>query len=667
MKIVYTGKKNKSLQYSSAALVAALLVISIAFNSCEQNQKHGMESNASVKKGVASDTLLRFAVIGDAEPKPNPEFPYLAKTVDHINALAAKQRLDFVAGIGDIPHKGTLVQYEGATKELTRMTLPFYPIMGNEEHGSTVSLFLEYANKWNQGKIAIDSARYVLEKQNMVLVFASPDHGRDFNDSGVVWILDQVRKAAPKPVMLFVHADQAGVYKENPDKGVKNPMFAQVLRQSNLLAVVSGDLHMDVNRTVHAKQIGGVHSIHIPALERTKIPDEGTHKPYFKIFTVRADSVFVQTVESGVEPSQASTQAPNQASNQARHDYNFAIKKDHKSWSILPRVTKIKEAFATVRDEKNNVDSPALWHSQDGKNWMLATAKETDMVIVYDAATGDTISRFGTSGAGLGELSRPNGIAIIDSLAIVVERDNHRVQVFSLPQGKSLGYFAQDYLKKPYGIAVEKVNGMYRMYITDNYENSDEEIPAADSLGQRVHVFEVHVAGDKDSTGQVQATHIKAFGDTQGAGVLYKVESILVDRAHNRLLIADEYEKQRNVKVYTLDGTFTGTVIPNDYFLYEPEGIVLWECPKDSSGYYIVVDQGKIVNTFQVFERKSMQYLGGFAGEITMNTDGVALTQKSFGNFAYGAFYPVHDDGSVTAIGWEEIANTLHLRKQCGE
>lgn len=101
------------------------------------------------------------------------------------------------------------------------------------------------------------------------------------------------------------------------------------------------------------------------------------------------------------------------------------------------------------------------------------------------------------------------------------------------------------------------------------------------------------------------------------------------------------------------------------HFFYEPEGIVLWECEVDSSGYYLMVDQGKINNTFQVFDRKTLEYIGGFSGEITRNTDGVAITQKAFGNFKEGAFYPVHNDGSLTAIAWEDIAKTLGLRNNC--
>lgn len=331
-----------------------------------------------------------------------------------------------------------------------------------------------------------------------------------------------------------------------------------------------------------------------------------------------------------------------------------------RSMSVIPEVITIKETFTTLRDVTDNVDSPAIWHSGDGQNWLLATAKEGNVIIAYDAATGDKIARFGSPGNNLGELSRPNGIAVIDNYAVIVERDNHRIQVFSLPGFESLGVFGETVLRLPYGITIDKFEDTYHLYVTDNFETPDEETPPGDNLRQRVHHFMVTIENN-----QIAPEHIKAFGETSGEGVLYKVESILIDRAHNRLLIADEYEEHRNVKIYDVEGKFTGQIIPHNYFFYEPEGIVIWACEADSSGYYLMVDQGKINNTFQVFDRKTLEYIGGFGGEITRNTDGIAITQEAFGDFKYGAFYPVHNDGSITAIAWEDIAKNLNLRYIC--
>lgn len=321
----------------------------------------------------------------------------------------------------------------------------------------------------------------------------------------------------------------------------------------------------------------------------------------------------------------------------------------------------LKEAFHTDRDMGDNVDSPAIWHGENGENWLIATAKEGNAIIVYSAEDGSFIKRFGESGDGEGAFSRPNGITVIEDLLLIVERDNRRVQVFKLPSFQPLGFFGDELLQKPYGISVAKTGEhSFDAYVTDNYETPDEQVPPVQELGQRVHYFSFEIRNDK-----VSGEHKKAFGDTKGDGILHKVESILIDVEMERLLIADEYSDQRNIKIYSPDGEFTGEIISNKYFDSEPEGIALFECKTDTSGYYVTTDQSDDHNKFEVFDRKTLEHLGTFGGEITTNTDGVALTQKSYGDFDNGAFFPVHDDGSVTAISWSDIAEALDLKTRC--
>lgn len=323
----------------------------------------------------------------------------------------------------------------------------------------------------------------------------------------------------------------------------------------------------------------------------------------------------------------------------------------------------LEEAFQTDRDQGENVDSPAVWHGKDGQHWLLATAKEGDAVIVYDATDGSFIKRVGESGSQSGELQRPNGIWVVDNLMLVVERDNRRVQVFRLPDFHSMGTISHEDLRLPYGITADRTaEDMYEFFITDNYNPALEGYPAQGELDERIHQFQFTVQGDS-----LEAEHIRTFGEIRGEGVLNKVESLHLDREHNRLLIADEAFNQRNIKVYDLEGNFTGDVIPNTYFDSEPEGIALYRC-KDGAGYWITTDQHETnANKFEVFDRVTLDHIGTFKGKTTRNTDGVWLTQKSFGLFEEGAFYPVHDDGSMTVIPWSDIANGLSLKKTCSK
>ena len=46
---------------------------------------------------------------------------------------------------------------------------------------------------------------------------------------------------------------------------------------------------MDMDRVNHSKKIDHVHYLHIPALERTKIPDETNHTTMFRVMTIAKD------------------------------------------------------------------------------------------------------------------------------------------------------------------------------------------------------------------------------------------------------------------------------------------------------------------------------------------------------------------------------------------
>src|SRR5690606_135463 len=183
----YKWQKNRCVIFFKGAYKMKFMnvlpvLLAVVLSACGTSATQKINTASAAQQ---QGTVLRFAVLGDAEPKPKAEFPGVAAAVQDINTMAENSRLDFVVGVGDIAHKGTLLQYDNVTPVLQQLSLPFYPIMGNEEHGSTVERFLEYANRWNNGKAMINSPRYIQEYDSVALVYASPDFGRDFNDDGV--------------------------------------------------------------------------------------------------------------------------------------------------------------------------------------------------------------------------------------------------------------------------------------------------------------------------------------------------------------------------------------------------------------------------------------------------------------------------------------------------
>jgi 3-phytase len=153
----------------------------------------------------------------------------------------------------------------------------------------------------------------------------------------------------------------------------------------------------------------------------------------------------------------------------------------------------VPEAFLTAFDHADNVDSvaPSATHGL-----VAATTKGTHQLLVYDAATGETLRRVGEPGAGPGQFQRPNGIAIRGDLVFVVERDNHRVQVLRLPEFESVALIGAEVLERPYGIDLyESAPGVFEVFVTDNFE-LDGDPTAAQRLNERVKHFRVTSTGE---------------------------------------------------------------------------------------------------------------------------------------------------------------------------
>jgi 3-phytase len=337
--------------------------------------------------------------------------------------------------------------------------------------------------------------------------------------------------------------------------------------------------------------------------------------------------------------------------------------------SALPVVDEAWESDAAPAEPgvEHNIDSLAVWGSGPGRAFVAVTAKEGNQLWVLDAGTGERLRTVGQPGDGPGEFRRPNGVAIVSDLAIVAERDNARIQVLRLPDFEPLGFIGEQELARPYGVAAFEGDDGIELYVTDNYmaadregqvprdgeqapTDDDEQIPPDDELGRRVRHFRFRAAGDR-----LQSELVNTFGDTRGEGILHRVETIAADPERRRLLIVDEVELA--IRVYSLEGDYVRTM-GEGILAHEPEGIALYETA-GGGGYWLVTDQQDVLSLFLVFDRDSLEYVGGFTGAVTANTDGVALTQLPLGAFPNGAFYAVNDDTTVTAFDWREIARVL--------
>lgn len=338
--------------------------------------------------------------------------------------------------------------------------------------------------------------------------------------------------------------------------------------------------------------------------------------------------------------------------------------------AAAPGTARIAERYVAGELGAEELDSLTTWAAPDGRTWLLASGKASDRLSLFDADTGAHLRTVGGPGTAPGRFDRPNGVAVVQdgprALLFVVERDNHRVQVFNLPDFAPLAMFGAQRLRSPYGIWLHAVApGRIDAYVTDSFMYGErfDLVPPLPELGQRVRRFRIDIEGDR-----VAATDAGDFGDTTEAGALRMVESLAGDPVHDRLLVADEATgpapRRSNLREYTLGGRYTGRSLPEGSFDAEAEGIALWSCGKDA-GYWVAVDQLFPLTRFHLFDRGTLRWRATWQGNTTANTDGIALHAAPTRAFPHGALFAVHQDKAIAAFDLGEVARALRLEPGC--
>lgn len=318
----------------------------------------------------------------------------------------------------------------------------------------------------------------------------------------------------------------------------------------------------------------------------------------------------------------------------------------------------LPQVWASSGTRYDDTDSLAACPLADGRVRLFATSKKGHRIECFDAATGRFERALGKSGDGAGEFQRPNGIAAVDLAAadaktdpkrsrwciLVVERDNARIQAIWPESLKSAGIFARGELTRPYGASVSYArDGTATLFITETRVAPQQTVRA-----YRLALKEDEVSGRL----------LRSFGDADGPGRIETAESILVDDREGRLLVCDEGPKQKNVKVYGLDGRFTGQTFADGLIKGDPEGLVVLDSPGD--GCVILTDQQPTISIWHLFDRKTLKHIAAFTGRPRIaNTDGVCLYPHPFGPFKGGAFFAVHDDLDVRAYDAAEIGRLI--------
>lgn len=333
--------------------------------------------------------------------------------------------------------------------------------------------------------------------------------------------------------------------------------------------------------------------------------------------------------------------------------------------------TLVPESWISAPVIGDELDSLATWPTEEGRLWVIATAKSTHRLAVYDGETGQRLRAVGGPGRAPGRFDRPNGIAVFGDHAFVSERDNRRVQVLSLPDFKPLLSFGEAELRLPYGLWLHEIGpGEVEVHVTDSFmaDFAKSRLPPSSELDQRVRRYRLRFP-PPDAGGPGAAPvdiptvdYQGAYGETEGEGVLHMVESIAGDPVHERVLIADEDRRiGSTLREYSLQGHYRGHSLPT--FEGDAEGVALWSCGIDA-GYWVAIDQVRPTR-FRLFERAGLRPAGVFSGREVANTDGLAIHAGASPGFPAGVLFAVHEDRSLAAFDLGDVARALGLDERC--
>jgi len=313
------------------------------------------------------------------------------------------------------------------------------------------------------------------------------------------------------------------------------------------------------------------------------------------------------------------------------------------------------EVLRTKDRKEDGLTDVAVWRNPQGEPLLFMSASSEDYIAVANPFTGEFIKKIGKEGEKLGRFDRPYAVAPAGNYLFVAERYNQRVQVLELPSYKPVFEFGKGDLDKPYGLEVIEGAEGFEVFVADNYSLPDDPNFDRRILQQRIKHYRVDPQADPPS-----AQLIRAFGEVDNEdGQLEDIQFITADATRNRLYICDKEAK--DVKVYDLEGNFTGLTFGHDVIERRPGGVEIIEDESaPEGGYLLLVDATRDHTLIHVYSREATQYLGRFTGSPQIErSEGIAVLPTDQPPFTGAALYLIHKERRVHAYSWAEALDAL--------
>jgi 3-phytase len=304
-----------------------------------------------------------------------------------------------------------------------------------------------------------------------------------------------------------------------------------------------------------------------------------------------------------------------------------------------------KIIWKTLCHSKTSMDKLQWWYNKYSKEyWLFILSKDCSKIFILNALSGKYIKSLGTCGDKVGEFDGPVDMTIYDDYLIILEKDNHRVQIFSLPELVYVGFIGEIELSNPNcieSIKLKKDNKEFCcLYIGDNLDNK----PSRRKCYFRF-IFEINKMGIYDTE------VLKIEPDNKGE--LGYIESIRYDSVHDNLLIVDKLSK--DIKVFNFENNYKKTIL-KDQFKGEPGDIDLMK--DNNKGMIFIGDFSRLDNFFHIYSR-DLNYMMTLSSDIILKNQCFCIINHNHNKILYTA----DEDDCVLAYRIYEIKEIKKEKK----
>lgn len=201
----------------------------------------------------------------------------MTKAIDRVNALCP--RPDCVIITGDLTDHGRPDEYTELVRQLERLELPFYLVIGNHDHRETMLAALDYPHLVGVGPFV----QYTVEDYPVRLIVldstSDEHHMGEFCEARRAWLEARLAEAPERPTVVALHHppfDTGITLMDAAGPGWAQGLIETLARYPNVERVLCGHIHRPIQALVGGRLVSVCPSTaHQVTLDLGVEPSEG--------------------------------------------------------------------------------------------------------------------------------------------------------------------------------------------------------------------------------------------------------------------------------------------------------------------------------------------------------------------------------------------------------